>query len=60
VPGIVGELNAWGWWRASRRETALAIRAYRMSLAIEPDQDDVRRAVADLDRASQGNPPAKQ
>jgi hypothetical protein len=60
VPGIVGELNAWGWWRASRRETALAVRAYRMSLAIEPDQDEVRRAISDLDRASQQSSSAKQ
>lgn len=60
VPGIVDELNTWGWWRTSRRETALAIRAYRMSLALEPDQDEVRRAIADLDRASQQSPSAKQ
>jgi hypothetical protein len=50
VPGIVDELNTWGWWRASRQETVLALRAYRMSLALDPAQDQVRRAVADLER----------
>lgn len=46
LPGIVGELNTWGAWRAGRRETALALRAYLMSLELDPGQAAVREAVA--------------
>ena len=42
VPGIVDELNSWGWWRSSRGETRLATDALRMSLLLEPDQHGVR------------------
>ncbi len=48
VPGIVDELNAWGWWRANRGEPALALLAYRMSLVLAPDQPGLREAAAAL------------
>lgn len=48
LPGLVGELNAWGFWRSRRHEPVLALRAYTMSLLLEPDQPAVRRAAASL------------
>jgi O-antigen ligase len=51
APGIVEELNAWGWWRQTQGETELALNAYRISLMLAPDQPEVRRA---LERLEQG------
>ena len=53
VPGIVGELNAWGWWQAGRGETALALNAYGASLTLDPDQPAVRDTVLRLRRPAQ-------
>jgi len=55
VPGIVAELNAWGWWRQDRQEPSLALRAYRTSLLLDPGQTDVRRAAESLARAGSGD-----
>ena len=52
VPGIVEELNTWGWWRASQKQPELAIRAYRMSLQLAPDQPRVRTALEALEEAA--------
>lgn len=51
VPGIADELNTWGSWRASQGQTELAVRAYRMSLRLAPDQPPVREALAALEKA---------
>ncbi len=50
LPGMVEELNTWGWWRASRGQTELAIRAYRTSLQLAPDQPAVRAALETLEK----------
>ena len=42
IPGIIDELNTWGWWRSSRGEPSLAAHALRTSLLLEPDQPAVR------------------
>lgn len=52
VPGIADELNTWGWWRASRKQPELAIRAYRMSLQLSPDQPPVRAALEALEQTA--------
>lgn len=51
IPGIVDELNVWGWWRASQRQPQLALRAYRMSLSLNPAQSSIH-AAADAITAS--------
>jgi len=48
LPGIVEELNVWGWWRTTRGEAELAARAYRMSLRLQPGQASVEKALAAL------------
>ena len=48
VPGIVEELNVWGWWRGQRGEGTLARNAYRMSLRLDPSQDAVQEALTKL------------
>ncbi len=50
LPGIVEELNVWGWWRATRGEVELAAHAYRMSLRLQPGQASVERALAALEQ----------
>jgi len=38
VPGIIEELNNWGWWWATEGEIDRARHAYRASLLLAPDQ----------------------
>ena len=48
VPDIVEELNIWGWWRGQQGEKMLAQNAYQMSLRLDPDQENIQRALARL------------
>jgi O-antigen ligase len=52
LPGITAELNTWSHWRRSREETALAVHAARVSLAIDPSQAGVHAALASWDSKS--------
>jgi len=52
IPGIVQELNAWGWWRSTQQQTEQAINVYRMSLLLKPDQPEVREVLNQLERES--------
>ncbi len=52
LPGITDELNTWIYWRQSRDETALAVQAAQLSLAIDPSQVAVRQALAALESAA--------
>ncbi len=45
VPGIVAELNTWGWWRSTQQQPDLSLNAYRASLLLNPDQPDVRERI---------------
>jgi O-antigen ligase len=59
LPGITDELNTWSYWRRSRDETALAVHAIRVSLAIDPSQPAVREALAALDPAAASAAPQR-
>ncbi len=49
IPGIVDELNVWGWWRsAEKHQIPQAINAYRMSLLLRPDQPPVQERIDQL------------
>jgi tetratricopeptide (TPR) repeat protein len=48
VPGIVEELNVWGWWRGTQQQMEQSLNAYRMSLLLEPDQPEVQEQVERL------------
>jgi tetratricopeptide (TPR) repeat protein len=49
IPGIVDELNVWGWWRsAEKHQIPQAINAYRMSLLLKPDQSPVQERIDQL------------
>jgi hypothetical protein len=46
---IVAELNVWGWWHGQERHRQVAMNAYRTSLALKPDQPQVRHSLAALE-----------
>ena len=49
IPGIVDELNGWGWWRsAEKHQIPQGINAYRMSLLLKPDQPPVQERIDQL------------
>jgi Tfp pilus assembly protein PilF len=48
VPGIVEELNTWGWWWGSHDEIDQARYAYQVSLLLDADQPEVREALDNL------------
>jgi O-antigen ligase len=48
VPGVVEELNVWGWWWGTEQQVEQSLSAYRMSLLLEPDQPEVRGRVEQL------------
>jgi hypothetical protein len=50
VSDMVEELNAWGWWRQTQGQTALAINAYQTSLMLAPNQPDVQQALERLEQ----------
>jgi len=43
---IVAELNTWGWWHDQEGRRQVAMNAYRTSLALKPDQPQVRNRLA--------------
>jgi O-antigen ligase len=49
VPGMVEELNVWGWWRGTQQQMEQSLNAYRMSLLLEPDQPEVREQVEQME-----------
>jgi tetratricopeptide (TPR) repeat protein len=49
VPGIVEELNVWGWWWDTEQRMEQSLNAYYMSLLLEPDQPQVRERVEQLE-----------
>ena len=46
---IVAELNAWGGWHRSQGRQRVAMSAYRTSLALEPDQPQVRDLLSTME-----------
>lgn len=38
VPGIVEELNVWGWWWGTQGQAQQSLNAYRMALLLDSDQ----------------------
>jgi len=48
LPGMVNELNTWGWWRTSEDQVALARYAYETSLRMNPDQPEVQKLLDTL------------
>jgi hypothetical protein len=49
VPGIVEELNVWGWWRGTQQQMEQSLNAYRMSVLLEPNQPKVRERVEQME-----------
>jgi O-antigen ligase len=52
---IVGELNTWSWWRESRGEVALAMRAAQVSLRLLADPEIEQRVAHLRNRAEEQN-----
>lgn len=52
VPGIVEELNVWGWWWGTQGESEWAANAYRVSLLLMPGQPQVRDLLSTLEIGS--------
>jgi putative inorganic carbon (HCO3(-)) transporter len=48
INDIVSELNTWGWWHNQEGRQQVAINAYRTSLALSPDQPEVRDSLTAL------------
>lgn len=46
---IVTELNTWGWWHGQEGRQQVAMNAYRASLALKPDQPQVRNLLTTLE-----------
>jgi O-antigen ligase len=46
---IISELNTWGWWHSQEGRQQVAANAYRTSLALRPDQPQVRDLLATLE-----------
>jgi len=46
---IIAELNAWGGWHRSQGRQRVAVSAYRTSLALEPDQPQVRDLLSTME-----------
>lgn len=46
---IVAELNTWGWWHGQEGRQQVAMNAYRTSLALKPDQPQVRSLLTTLE-----------
>jgi len=46
---IIAELNAWGGWYRSQGRQRVAMSAYRTSLALEPDQPQVRDLLSTME-----------
>ncbi|MFZ5917161.1 MAG: O-antigen ligase family protein [Chloroflexota bacterium] len=46
---IVAELNTWGWWHSQEGRYDVAAHAYRTSLALEPEQPQIKELLNNLD-----------
>jgi putative inorganic carbon (HCO3(-)) transporter len=49
IKDIVTELNTWGWWHNHEGRQQVAINAYRTSLALKPDQPQVRDSLTAME-----------